>query len=88
MSTKDSNVRLEQLGVNSIPPGWKQSRVKYLGTYINGFPFKPEDWGPVGRPILRIQNLSATQQEANRYDGEIPNRYLVKSGDILISWSA
>jgi len=62
--------------------------VKYLGSYINGFPFKPEDWGSVGRPILRIQNLSSTQQEPNRFDGEIPFRYLVGPGDILISWSA
>ena len=56
--------------------------------YINGYPFKPSDWGTVGRPILRIQDLSSTENESNRFNGEIPNRYLVRPGDILISWSA
>jgi hypothetical protein len=85
---KDSLLRLEQHGIDAVPSRWTQSRVKYLGAYINGFPFKPEDWGTIGRPILRIQNLSSHDQEPNRYDGEIPGRYLVRSGDILISWSA
>ncbi|MDP1547952.1 MAG: restriction endonuclease subunit S [Anaerolineales bacterium] len=85
---KDSLVRLEQHGIKRIPKGWTQSRVKYLGTYLNGYPFKPDDWGSVGRPILRIQDLSSTSSDPNRYDGELPDRYLIQSGDILISWSA
>jgi len=85
---KDSVLRLEQHGIQRIPENWTQSRVKYLGAYINGYPFKPDDWGSVGRPILRIQDLSSPNQEPNRYDGDIPSRYLVRSRDILISWSA
>jgi type I restriction enzyme S subunit len=88
MTGKDSLLRLEQHGIRRVPAGWTQSRVKYLGAYINGYPFKPDDWGTVGRPILRIQDLSSDSREPNRYDGEIPSRYLVRSGDILISWSA
>jgi len=88
VSRKDSILRLEQHGVTSVPSGWVQSRVKYLGDYVNGYPFKPVDWGTAGRPILRIQDLSSTNGEPNRYDGEIPGRYLVRRGDILISWSA
>ena len=86
---KDSLFRLKQHGVERVPANWTQSRVKYLGAYINGYPFKPQDWGsPVGRPILRIQDLSSANQEPNRYDGEIPSRYLIRPRDILISWSA
>jgi type I restriction enzyme S subunit len=85
---KDSLHRLGQHGVKAIPAGWRQSRVKYLGTYINGYPFKPDDWGSTGRPILRIQDLSSPNTEPHHFDGEIPNRYLVRYGDILISWSA
>jgi type I restriction enzyme S subunit len=85
---KDSLLRLEQHGIEHVPANWTQSRVKYLGAYINGYPFKPGDWGTVGRPILRIQDLSSTDSESNRFDGEIPDRYLVRPGDILISWSA
>ena len=85
---KNSFLRLTQHGVEHVPMNWTQSRVKYLGAYINGYPFKPKDWGTVGRPILRIQDLSSPNEEPNRYDGEILSRYLVRPRDILISWSA
>jgi type I restriction enzyme S subunit len=88
VSKKDSLARLANHGITRVPDGWRQSRVKYLGTYINGYPFKPDDWGDTGRPILRIQNLSSKDLEPNRYNGEIPDRYLIRKGDILISWSA
>ncbi len=88
MMRKDSLLRLKQHGVQRVPANWTQSRVKFLGDYINGYPFKPQDWGTVGRSILRIQDLSSANQEPNRYDGEIPSRYLVRPRDILISWSA
>ena len=88
MRRKDSLARLEQHGVAIIPAGWRQSRVKYLGSYMNGYPFKPSDWGTEGRPILRIQDLSGSNAEPNRFDGEIAPRYLIRRGDILISWSA
>ena len=88
MIVKDSLARLKQLGVSSVPSGWRISRVKYLGKYMNGYPFKPKDWGTKGRPILRIQDLNSTNSEPNRFDGEIPSRYLVRQGDILLSWSA
>ena len=88
MIVKNSQARLQQHGVSGTPAGWRQTRVKYLGTYINGYPFKPRDWGTVGRPILRIQDLTSLNSKPNRFDGKIPSRYLIKRGDLLISWSA
>jgi len=79
--------KLRDHGINNIPIGWKISKVKYLGNYINGYAFKPTDWSSVGKPILRIQNLTSSDNEPNRYDGELHNKYLVKKNDILISWS-
>ena len=70
------------------PLGWKISYVKYLGNYINGYPFKPDDWSDQGKPILRIQNLSNPNADLNHYEGELSENYLVRKGDILISWSA
>ena len=38
------------------------SEVKKLGdiaSYINGYPFKPEDRGTEGLPIIRIQNMTS-----------------------------
>lgn len=71
-----------------LPVGWKIRRVKDLAKYINGYAFKPDDWDTVGKPILRIQNLTDPSSEFDRYPGTLPDDYLVHYGDILISWSA
>lgn len=59
-----------------------------LASFINGFPFKPDDWGTEGLPIIRIQNLTGSSEEINYYAGEYPQKVEVNNGDILISWSA
>jgi len=59
-----------------------------LGNYINGKAFKPSQWGKVGLPIIRIQNLTSVDAEFNYFEGELEPRYLVQDGDLLISWSA
>lgn len=88
MAEKNSLVRLSQHGLEILPDTWSLSKVKYIGDYINGYPFKPTDWALSGRPILRIQNLTSPETEANKYDGELPEKYLIRRGDYLISWSA
>ena len=59
-----------------------------VATYVNGYAFKPADWGSEGLPIIRIQDLTGNSYQANYFSGEIDNRFRVYSGDILISWSA
>lgn len=57
-------------------------------TYLNGYAFKPSDWSNKGLPIIRIQNLTRTNNKYNYYEGEVSDKYIIRSGDILISWSA
>lgn len=59
-----------------------------IATYINGYPFKPEDWSDEGVPIIRIQDLSGNSYQTNRYNGKYAPKYEVNNGDVLISWSA
>ena len=66
----------------------KTARLGDLATYINGYAFKPADWGDAGLPIIRIQDLNGNSYQLNRYDGEYPERIEVNDGDVLISWSA
>ena len=66
----------------------QQLRLGDIATYINGYAFKPEDWCTQGRSIIRIQNLTNSSNEVNYYNKEIHEKYIVKRGDILISWSA
>lgn len=87
----DSSVRLKPSDIKwigEVPEHWEISKVKLLAGYINGYPFKPADWGSKGRPIIRIQNLTKEHSAFNHYDGTIPERNRVKDGDILVSWSA
>ena len=62
-------------------------RLGDVATYINGYPFKPEDRGTSGLPIIRIQDLTGNAYELGFYDGEYPSRIEINDGDVLISWS-
>ena len=81
---KDSGIEW----IGEIPEGWEVSKLKYLGRYVNGYPFKPDDWGDEGKPIIRIQDLTGSNDSPNYYDGDIDAKYHIKNGDILVSWAA
>lgn len=63
-------------------------RLGDIATYINGYPFKPEDRGREGLPIIRIQDLTGNAYNLGFYNGKYPERIEINDGDILISWSA
>lgn len=67
---------------------YKKIPLGEVASYINGYAFKPIDWGKSGLPIIRIQNLTDENKEFNYYEGNFDKKYLIKRGDILISWSA
>ena len=73
---------------NKHPESIEYVRLGDLATYINGFAFKPDDWSENGLPIIRIQNLTGTNEAFNYYDGDYPKQVEVNDGDVLISWSA
>ena len=81
---KDSGIEW----VGKIPHCWNTSKLKYLGQYINGYAFKPEEWGSKGVPIIRIQDLTGSNDNPNYFEGQIDKKYWVENGDILISWAA
>lgn len=67
--------------------GWEYKKLGEVATFVNGYPFKPSDWQKKGKKIIRIQNLNNPNAEYNYYDKEIDLKYVVVSGDVLISWS-
>lgn len=74
-----TNIRLLQ-GAPRIPIG-------RLCSLQNGRAFKPTEWVDAGTPIIRIQNLNDSSKEFNYYSGELPERFRVRRGDVLLSWS-
>lgn len=67
---------------------WEVRKLGEVATYINGYAFKPNQWSEKGLPIIRIQNLNDNDALYNYCEEDIPSKYLVNNGDILISWSA
>ena len=63
-------------------------RLGDIASYINGYPFKPEDRGSVGLPIIRIQDLTGNAYDPGFYNADYPARIEINNGDVLISWSA
>lgn len=74
--------------MNAIPAGWESRTLGDLGRYLNGRAFKSSDWGTEGRPIIRIQNLTGSGDGFNYYSGDVDDRYVVRPGDLLVSWAA
>lgn len=71
-----------------IPEGWRITTLGEVGTYLNGRAFKKSEWSTEGRPIIRIQDLTGSNTNPNFFEGELDDRYVVRPGDFLISWSA
>ncbi|MFY0535945.1 restriction endonuclease subunit S [Nannocystis pusilla] len=53
---------------------------------INGRGFKPYEWGTLGLPIIRIQNLNGSD-DFNHYSGQYNPKILIKNGQLLFAWS-
>jgi type I restriction enzyme S subunit len=72
-----------------IPEGWEVRSFSALGEYVNGYAFKPEDWGGEGPPIVKIRELkNGVTDETPRFGGDIGEKYVISDGDLLFSWSA
>ena len=65
---------------------WATTRLGDVATFVNGRGFKPHEWGEVGLPIIRIQNLNGGT-EFNYYSGEFNPKILIRPGDLLFAWS-
>ena len=75
-------------GNKVVPDGWRLVRLGDVGRFINGRAFKPTEWGEIGLPIVRIQNLTNPDAPFNRFNGPANADNLIDTGDIVVSWSA
>ena len=66
---------------------WGTSTLSECFELINGLAFKPNDWKKTGVPIIRIQNLNDPDATLNYFQGSVPERNKIDSGDLLFAWS-
>jgi type I restriction enzyme S subunit len=87
-SGKTAKTRIDNSNLQSRPKGWCIATIGDTGRYINGFAFKPGHREAIGRPIVRIQNLTDPDKPLNRTTLSVPTAYNVATGEMLLSWSA
>jgi type I restriction enzyme S subunit len=68
--------------------GWEEKKLIDLADYINGYAFKPDDWGKDGLPIIRIEQLKNPNALKDYFSGSIPKKQIIEDGDLIFSWSA
>ncbi len=68
--------------------GWSDKKLSELAEYINGYAFKPDDWGKDGLPIIRIEQLKNPDAPTDYYSGKLPTKNIIENGDLIFSWSA
>ncbi|MGW4793562.1 restriction endonuclease subunit S [Nonomuraea sp. NPDC004297] len=71
-----------------LPSGWAPTTLGEIAHYQNGRGFKKSEWSDSGRPIVRIQNLTGSGAAFNCFSGDLDERHIVRTGDLLISWAA
>ena len=73
-----------------IPQGWEVKPFSAIASYVNGYPFKPVQLGTEGKPIIKIKELKAgiVADTPRNLGDEIPEKYNIRDGDVLFSWSA
>lgn len=72
----------------SAVSGWSPRRLTELADFINGYAFKPEDWGKEGLPIIRIEQLKNPDAPTDYFNGSLPPSRTIDDGDLIFSWSA
>lgn len=70
-----------------VPENWCWTRIANLCSLSNGKAFKPTDWGEVGLPIVRIQNLNNPNAEYNLFSGIVEEKFRLRGNELLFAWS-
>lgn len=82
-------VSFKESELGDIPEGWKPVAFSEVASFMNGFAFKPSHFTDDGLPVIKIKELkSGVTADTPRCSGEVKEKYLVKDGDVLFSWSA
>jgi restriction endonuclease S subunit len=67
--------------------GWVETTLGDVAEYVNGYPFKPEELGDEGLPVIRIKQLLDPNEPVDRSAISAPDRCRLTNGDIVFSWS-
>ncbi len=80
------------LSTDSLPHGWTRSNLPGIADFLNGVAcqkYEPSDGEP-SYPVIKIREMGIgnTDSLSNRVSSSIPQKYIIRKGDVLFSWSA
>ena len=74
-----------------IPEGWQVSGLSSIAEYLNGTAMQkyPSNDNINFTPVLKIRelNLGLTDDKSDKASLDIPEKYKIKTGDVIFSWS-
>ena len=80
----------DALGDDDLPVGWSEKPLDQIADFLNGlalqkFPARP---GEPSLPVIKIAELrGGLTEKSNRAAPDLPERYIIRDGDFLFSWS-
>jgi len=83
--------KLVESELGLIPKGWEVRPLDKIANYMNGYAMQkyPPKAGEDSIPVIKIRELrvGTTDNNSNRASLDIPEKYIIKDGDVLFSWS-
>ncbi len=76
--------------IGEIPNNWEIKSLDEIATYLNGLALQkyPSKGDSSDLPVIKIAQLrKGNSNESDKCSGDIEEKYIIKDGDILFSWS-
>lgn len=87
---KSSGGKMVDSELGEIPKGWEVKSLDKIADYLNGVAaqkYPPKD-GKDNLPVIKIRELrQGVTQASNKANTEIPEKYIIRNGDVLFAWS-
>ena len=88
---KSSGGEIVESELGLIPKGWEISNLLDIADYLNGLAVKKfaANDDELSLPVLKIKELGIgnVTAESDRCNLSVPEKYIIKKGDLIFSWS-
>jgi type I restriction enzyme S subunit len=71
----------------SAAPSWECATLGSVASFINGYPFAPDEHEHSGLPVIRIEQLKDREAPSDKSSAKLPDRFMLRNDDIVFSWS-
>ncbi len=87
---KSSGGEMVNSELGMIPKGWSVTSLNEIAEYLNGLALQkhPPETEKDSLPVIKIKELrQGITNASDRASRNIPDKYIVKNGDVLFAWS-